>query len=105
MVSHLISGLTPAGFRTLKWRARQADLFKTNVLDLADSAMEISRERLVAAHKKYEDAAVALEQAEAAGRGVAEARELMQATRTEYLRVLRLFSDLALGKRRRTDEP
>jgi hypothetical protein len=66
--------------------------------------MEISRERLVAAHKKYEEAAVALEEAQAAGIGIAEAREVMQAARTEYLRLLRLFSDLVLGKRRDTGE-
>ena len=80
-------------------------MFKTNAIDPADSAMEISRERLVAAQKKYEEAAGALEAAQAAGTEVAEARALMHTARAEYLRLLRIFSDLVLGKRRHADEP
>ncbi len=65
--------------------------------------MEIWRERLVAAHKQYEDAAQALEKALATAVGVPEARARMLAARSEYLRRLRLFSDLVLGSRKHAD--
>jgi hypothetical protein len=81
--------------------------FKTDLLlfkeTVAGSEMELWRERLVVAHKQYEDAAQALEKALATAVGVAEARARMLSARSEYLRRLRMFSDLALGSRRHAD--
>jgi hypothetical protein len=65
--------------------------------------MELWRERLVAAHTQYEEAAQALDKALAAAVGVPEARARLMAARTEYLRLLRVFSDMVLGRRRHDD--
>lgn len=80
-------------------------MFKSRAIDLVESAMEISRELLVAAHKEYEEAVSNLQKAQAAGRGVHEAQQRFMAARTEYLRLLRAFSDLILGKNRHENEP
>jgi hypothetical protein len=67
--------------------------------DLADPgrvAQEVWRKRLEEAENRYEEAAVQLETARAAGRGVDEARERKMLARAAYLRVLRIFSDLVL---------
>lgn len=71
---------------------------------IADSEMELWRERLVVAHKQFEEAAQALEKALATAVGVPEARARMLAARSEYLRRLRMFSDLALGSRKHADD-
>jgi hypothetical protein len=57
---------------------------------------EIWRKQLEAAENRYEDAAAQLESALAQGSGVAEARQQKTAARMEYLRLLRIFSDLVL---------
>ncbi len=65
--------------------------------------MELWRERLVTAHQQYEDAASALDRALATAAGVPEARARLTAARAEYLRMLRVFSDMVLGSRRHDD--
>ena len=66
---------------------------------------EIWRERLAVAEKAHRDAAAALNRAieehgespnQASIEAVAEARERKAAARAEYLRVLRIFTDLVL---------
>jgi hypothetical protein len=60
---------------------------------------EIWRKRLEAAENKYEDAAVRLQEALDRDCGVAEARQAKMTAHAEYLRVLRIFSDLVLRGR------
>jgi hypothetical protein len=57
---------------------------------------EIWRRRLAEAETTYENAAADLETALAQNSGVAEARQRKMAARAEYLRLLRIFSDLVL---------
>jgi hypothetical protein len=57
---------------------------------------EIWRKRLAEAENAYEQAAARLESALGEDSGVAEARQRKQAARAEYLRLLRIFSDLVL---------
>ena len=57
---------------------------------------EIWRKRLVEAENRYEEAAARLGSARAQNQGVAEAEEHRMAARAEYLRLLRIFSDLVL---------
>lgn len=65
---------------------------------------EIWRRQLEEAESRYDDAAARLEAALAQGSGVAEARQRKMAARAEYLRLLRIFSDLVLrGKAPDTD--
>lgn len=67
--------------------------------ELADPRMaqqEIWRQRLAEAEIRYEQAAGELEAAMARNSGVAEARQDKMAARAEYLRILRIFSDLVL---------
>ena len=61
--------------------------------------MDIWRERLAGAHAEYENAKRALEKATAAGDEV-RARQRMLAARAEYLRLLKVFSDIVLGARK-----
>jgi hypothetical protein len=56
----------------------------------------IWRTRLEAAEKSYDEASVGLKAALVQGSGVAEARARKVTARAEYLRVLRIFSDLVL---------
>ena len=64
---------------------------------------EIWRKRLVEAETRYEDAALGLQSALAEDNGVAEARQRKMAARAEYLRLLRIFSDLVLRGKAPTD--
>jgi hypothetical protein len=57
---------------------------------------DIWRKRLEEAESRYEEAAVQLQSAMVEGRGVPEAREQKMVARAEYLRLLRIFSDLVL---------
>jgi len=57
---------------------------------------EIWRKRLVAAEIQYETAAAQLESAIGRDCGVSEARQRKLDARSEYLRLLRIFSDLVL---------
>jgi hypothetical protein len=57
---------------------------------------EIWRKQLAEAENRYDDAAAHLEAALAEGQGVPEARERKMTARAEYLRLLRIFSDLVL---------
>jgi len=57
---------------------------------------EIWRKRLEEAEAQYEAAAVDLRSALAQDCGVPEARQRKLAARAEYLRLLRIFSDLVL---------
>ncbi len=57
---------------------------------------EIWRRRLAAAENEYESAAARLECAIGQDRGVDEARQRKLDARAEYLRLLRIFSDLVL---------
>jgi len=66
---------------------------------------EIWRQRLEEAERKYEDAATELQSALSQNSGVAEARRHKMAARAEYLRLLRIFSNLVLrGKVPEVDE-
>jgi len=75
--------------------------------DLADPGMaqqEIWRRQLEEAENRYEEATAQLELALAEDRGVADARQRKLAARAEYLRLLRIFSDLVLrGKAPESD--
>ena len=67
--------------------------------DLADPGMaqqEIWRKRLDEAESRYEDASLGLQAALSQDCGVAEARERKMTAHAEYLRLLRIFSDLVL---------
>jgi len=57
---------------------------------------EIWRKQLEEAENRYENASAKLQSALAEGRGVAEARQVKMTARAEYLRLLRIFSDLVL---------
>ena len=57
---------------------------------------ELWRKRLEEAENQYEKAATRLEAALAENDGVADARQQKMKARAEYLRVLRIFSDLVL---------
>ena len=57
---------------------------------------EIWRKQLGEAETRYEDAAARLQTALVEDRGIAEARQAKMAARGEYLRLLRIFSDLVL---------
>jgi hypothetical protein len=57
---------------------------------------ETWRRQLEEAEKKYEEAALQLQAAIDDGRGVDEARQQKATARAEYLRLLRIFSDLVL---------
>lgn len=57
---------------------------------------ELWRRRLVEAETQYSHAAAALQRAIAQHAGEAEARASKVVARAEYLRVLRIFSDLVL---------
>jgi hypothetical protein len=74
----------------------------------ADSRLaqqETWRKRLAEAEARYNEAAAELQQAVARQTGVVEARARVQAARAEYLRVLRIFSDLVFrGKAPEADE-
>jgi hypothetical protein len=70
--------------------------------DLADPGMsqqEIWRKQLEAAELKYEEASAQLQAALEQGYGVAEARQRKMLAQVEYLRILRIFSDLVLRGR------
>jgi hypothetical protein len=70
-----------------------------SVEDLAGPCMrqqEIWRKRLEEAEKLYENAAARLQSALTENAEVAEARQAKSAARAEYLRLLRIFSDLVL---------
>jgi hypothetical protein len=66
---------------------------------------EIWRKRLAEAENRYEDAAARLESALAQDSGVAEARQRKVTARAEYLRLLRIFSDLVLRGKAPAAEP
>ena len=66
---------------------------------------EMWRKRLEEAERRYEHAAEELQTAVAHGGAVAEARERKTLARAEYLRLLKIFSDLVLrGKAPGTGE-
>ena len=68
------------------------------------TAQESWRKRLKEAENRYEEAAVQLESARAAGCRVDEAQERKTLARADYLRLLRIFSDLVLrGKAPKPD--
>jgi hypothetical protein len=60
------------------------------------AGQEIWRKRLEEAENRYEDASAQLQAALTQDSGVAEARERKMTARAEYLRLLRIFSDLVL---------
>jgi hypothetical protein len=57
---------------------------------------ETWRKQVVEAENKYEEAALQLQVALDKGCGIAEARQRKVMARAEYLRLLRIFSDLVL---------
>ncbi len=66
---------------------------------------EIWRRQLEEAESRYDDAAARLESAMAEGTGVAEARQRKMDARGEYLRLLRIFTDLVLRGKAPDDAP
>ena len=76
--------------------ARWEVLTQVHFADPGMALQEIWRQRLEEAERKYEDAATELQSALSRNSGVVEARQQKMAARAEYLRLLRIFSDLVL---------
>jgi hypothetical protein len=78
-------------------------LSEADLAGYGPARQEVWRKRLEAAESRYEEASAWLQAALEQGCGAAEARLRKTAARVEYLRVLRIFSDLVL--RGRVPEP
>jgi hypothetical protein len=66
------------------------------LVGLGMAEQETWRKQLVEAENKYEEAALQLQVALDEGCGISEARQRKMTARVEYLRLLRIFSDLVL---------
>ena len=77
---------------------------ESDLVGPGSTAQEIWRKQLEEAENRYEEAAVQLESARAASYRVDEAKERKMLARADYLRLLRIFSDLVLrGKAPKPD--
>jgi hypothetical protein len=79
-------------------------LVDTELATTVTSEQDLWRKRLAEAEARHREATDLLEERIAAGTGVESARAHKRATREEYLRVLRIFTDLVLrGKSPRSE--